>query len=167
MAHIAAPRDGGAVDPIAIGEELAQSQDWPCDRIGEDGVAIVVDATWRVLFVALMWSRAEGLLRLTCSFDLKPASGRLLSLLEATNRINECCWEGAFTLCSERGLVVYRNVLAQDEQKTVNWRHIDALLNSAIERCDRFFPVLQAANMGHSGVGSLLRLVIAEPVGRS
>ncbi len=167
MASIAVPKDGGVVDPIAIGEALARSQDWPCDRIGEDGVAIVVDATWRVLFLALMWSRTEGLLKLTCSFNLKPTSGRILSLLETTNRINECCWEGAFTLCSEKGLVVYRNVLAHDEQQIVNWCHIDKLLNSAIERCDKFFPVLQATNMGHSGVGCLLRLVIAKPVGHS
>ncbi|MCY4543264.1 MAG: YbjN domain-containing protein [Rhodobacteraceae bacterium] len=157
----------GGVDPISVGEALAHSQDWSCDRLGEDSVAIVVDGKWRVLFLAMMWSQSEGLIRLTSSFDLKPRAGHVLDLLGAINRVNECCWEGAFTLCSEQELVVYRNVLVFDERNAGNWRHIDRLLTTAIDRCERFYPVLQAVNLGNSSFSGLLKLALSEPVGHS
>ena len=157
----------GGVDPISVGEAMARSQNWSYDRLGEDSVAIVVDGKWRVLFLAMMWSRAEGLLRLTSSFDLKPRASQILDLLGAINRVNECCWEGAFTLCSEQELVVYRNVLVYEERNAAHWRHIDRLLTTAIDRCERFYPVLQAVNLGNSSFGGLLKLALSEPMGRS
>ena len=57
--------------------------------------------------------------------------------------INEQMWVGHFDLWSQDGLVMYRHALVLAGGVEASSRQCEALLGTALDACERYFPAFQ------------------------
>ena len=60
--------------------------------------------------------------------------------------VNEQLWMGHFELWSNSGILLYRNATmidARDGEATMSLATAELLIESAIDECERFYPVFQ------------------------
>src|SRR3546814_527333 len=78
-----------------------------------------------------------------CSSDLP--DDRRTALYEAIGLVNEQLWIGHFELWSSSGILLYRHAALIDgaEEGTLSLAAAALLIESAIDECERFYPVFQ------------------------
>jgi hypothetical protein len=155
------------IHPIDIVETLAERRSWEFDRVGENQIAMAVEGSWRTYSISLAWARHDETLRLVCSFELAPPEDRLADLTAAIQRINDDCWTGGFGLWRDDGMMVYRYALTLAGGATATAGQIDAMLRSAVEACERFYPAFQLVVWGGETPARAIAVAIGEAYGRA
>ncbi|MVO16024.1 YbjN domain-containing protein [Parasedimentitalea huanghaiensis] len=155
------------VHPIDIVEHIATDRDWEFDRIGDDQIAMAVEAQWRTYSLTLAWSGYDETLRMVCSFEMEPPEGKVPKLYELINRMNDQCWAGAFTYWPEQKLMVYRYGLVLTGGQVAGSGQIDALINTAVNSAERYYPAIQLMVWGDRSPEEAMQVAIAEAYGRA
>ncbi len=155
------------LDPIDIVEHLAEHHDWDFDRIAEDQIAMAVEGQWRTYSITLAWSAGDETLRLVATFEMEPPAERMEALYELLNRVNDCCWTGAFTYWAAQSLVVWRYGLVLSGGQIATPEQIDRMIVSAVQTAERFYPAFQLAAWGNGTPEEAMRVAIAEAYGRA
>jgi hypothetical protein len=131
------------MNPLDVVERMASTNDWSFERAGEDEITIVVAGKWTDYQVSFTWMYDIEALHLACAFEFKvpercrPEVGLLISM------INEQLWVGHFDLWVKDGLVMYRHALVLAGGVTASNRQCEALLATALDACERYFPAFQ------------------------
>ncbi len=155
------------IHPIDIVENLASHHDWDFDRIGDDQIAMAVEAQWRTYSLTLAWSGYDETLRMVCSFEMEPPEGKLPKLYELLNRMNDQCWAGAFTYWPEQKLMVYRYGLVLTGGQVAGPEQIDTMINTAVSNAERYYPAIQLMVWGDRSPEDAMQVAIAEAYGRA
>lgn len=130
-------------NPLDVVEHLASRREWFVDRPADDEVNLIVSGDWSDLHVSLNWNEAlEGLL-IACSFDLKVPAARRAEVSRLVTMINEQLVFGHFDLWASEGAILYRNGLLLAGGATASDAQCQALIDTAIDCCGRYFPGLQ------------------------
>lgn len=153
--------------PIDIVETLAEHHDWDFDRIGDDQIAMAVEAQWRTYSITLAWSGYDETLRMVCTFEMEPPNNKLPQLYELLNHINDACWTGAFTWWQEQKLMVYRYGLVLAGGQMASAEQINTLISTAVLSAERFYPAIQLAVWGDKAPEDAMQIAIAEAYGRA
>ncbi len=153
--------------PIDIVETLAESRDWSFDRVGEDQIAMAVEAQWRTYSITLAWSEGDETLRMIASFEMEPPEERRAALFEMVNEVNDLCWTGAFSFWSAQNLMVYRYGLVCAGGHAPTSEQIAALIAGAVAAAERFYPAFQLLAWGNATPRDALQVAIAEAYGRA
>jgi len=155
------------IHPIDIVESLASHHEWDFDRIGDDQIAMAVEAQWRTYSLTLAWSGYDETLRMVCSFEMEPPEDKLPKLYELLNKMNDQCWAGAFTYWPEQKLMVYRYGLVLTGGQVAGPEQIDTMINSAVSNADRYYPAIQLMVWGEQSPEDAMQVAIAEAYGRA
>jgi len=155
------------IHPIDIVENLASHHDWDFDRIGDDQIAMAVEAQWRTYSLTLAWSGYDETLRMVCSFEMDPPEDKLPKLYELLNKMNDQCWAGAFTYWPEQKLMVYRYGLVLTGGQVAGPEQIDTMINSAVSNAERYYPAIQLMVWGDRSPEDAMQVAIAEAYGRA
>jgi len=155
------------IHPIDIVENLASHHDWDFDRIGDDQIAMAVEAQWRTYSLTLAWSGYDETLRMVCSFEMEPPEDKLPKLYELLNKMNDQCWAGAFTYWPEQKLMVYRYGLVLTGGQVAGPEQIDTMINSAVSNAERYYPAIQLMVWGDRSPEDAMQVAIAEAYGRA
>ncbi|OUS38335.1 diacylglyceryl transferase [Rhodobacterales bacterium 56_14_T64] len=155
------------IHPIDIVENLASHRDWDFDRIGDDQIAMAVEAQWRTYSLTLAWSGYDETLRMVCSFEMEPPEDKLPKLYELLNKMNDQCWAGAFTYWPEQKLMVYRYGLVLTGGQVAGPEQIDTMINSAVSNAERYYPAIQLMVWGDRSPEDAMQVAIAEAYGRA
>jgi len=155
------------IHPIDIVENLAAHHDWEFDRIGDDQIAMAVEAQWRTYSLTLAWSSYDETLRMVCSFEMEPPEDKLPKLYELINRMNDQCWTGAFTYWPEQKLMIYRYGLMLTGGQIAGSDQIDTMINSAVSSAERYYPAIQLMVWGDRSPKDAMQVAIAEAYGRA
>ncbi|MCY4186800.1 MAG: YbjN domain-containing protein [Rhodobacteraceae bacterium] len=148
--------------PFSSLESLAKANRWSFNRLDEDLMLMHIESSCRILSITLSVSHIEMTIRLTCSFDLNPREGRELDLYQLINRINQRCTEGAFTIDHDERVVVFRNSIMLMESNDLDWKHLNIILNEAIQNCEMYYPSFQLVNFGKAEPNEALDIVISD-----
>ena len=130
-------------NPLEVVERMAATNDWSFERAGEDEITILVRGKWSDYQVSYTWMFDLEALHLACAFELKVPEhcraevGLLISL------INEQMWIGHFDLWMKDGIVMYRHALVLAGGVTASGPQCEALLATALDACERYFPAYQ------------------------
>lgn len=155
------------IHPIDIVENLASYHDWDFDRIGDDQIAMAVEGQWRTYSLTLAWSDYEENLRMVCSFEMEPPEDKLPQLYELINQMNDQCWGGAFTYWAEHRLMLFRYGLVLAGGQMATAQQVDAMVQSAVANCERYYPAIQLAIWGNRPAEEAMKVAIAEAYGRA
>ena len=82
-------------------------------------------------------------LHLACAFDLKVPERRCAEVQQLIALVNEQLWIGHFDLWTQDGMVMFRHALVLAGGVAASGQQCQALLSSALEACERYFPAFQ------------------------
>ncbi|MGL4323362.1 MAG: YbjN domain-containing protein [Beijerinckiaceae bacterium] len=129
--------------PLDVIERLASHRAWNFDRDAEDEIAISVTGRWAEYHVAFTWLADMEALHVSCAFDLKVPDARRAETMALVAAINERMWIGHFDVWSKDHVVMFRHALLLAGGVQPNSSQCDALLNVALDSCDKHFQAFQ------------------------
>jgi hypothetical protein len=142
MSIIEVPREQRS-NPLDVVEHMAAGNNWPCERAGEDEVTLVVTGRWTNYQVSFTWMGDIEALHLACAFDMRVPELRLNEVQQLVALINEQLWIGHFDIWMQNGVVMFRHALVLAGGVAASDRQCEALLGSALDTCERYYPAFQ------------------------
>ena len=130
-------------NPLDVVEHLAAGNSWPFERAGEDEISIVVTGRWTNYQISFTWMSDIEALHLACAFDMRVPELRLTEVRQLVALINEQMWIGHFDIWQHNGVVMFRHALVLAGGVSASDRQCEAVLGSALDSCERYFPALQ------------------------
>jgi hypothetical protein len=135
--------DQQRVNPLDVVERVAGSNGWAFERAGEDEITLLVTGKWSDYQVSYTWMFDIEALHLACAFELKVPERSRGEVQQLISMINEQLWVGHFDLWPQDGLVMYRHALVLAGGVEASGRQCEALLATALDSCERYFPAFQ------------------------
>ena len=129
--------------PLDVVEHMASGNNWPFERAGEDEIALVVTGRWTNYQVSFTWMGDIEALHLACAFDMRVPEARLQAMQQLVGLINEQLWIGHFDVWTQNGVVMFRHALVLSGGLTASGRQCEALLATALDTCERYYPAFQ------------------------
>ena len=131
------------VSPLEVVEHMAAANQWPFERTGEDEIALNVTGRWANYQVSFTWMHDIEALHVACAFDMKVPELRLAEVQSLVASINEQMWIGHFDVWMQNGVVMFRHALVLAGGVMASDRQCEAVLGSALDSCERYFPAFQ------------------------
>ncbi|UIJ44735.1 YbjN domain-containing protein [Sphingomonas cannabina] len=134
--------DGEA--PIEMLERYYAAHGWNHER-DEDEIVAKVKGSWTEYELRAVWRAEDGVLQFLCFPDVRVADERRAAIYEAIGLVNEQLWIGHFELWSSSGILLFRHaaMIDGDDGATMTLGAAELLVESAIDECERFYPVFQ------------------------
>ncbi len=130
-------------NPLDVVERVASVNDWAFERAGDDEINILIKGRWVDYQVSFTWMGELEALHLACAFDMKVAERRRGEVQQLIAHMNEQMWIGHFDLWPNDGLVMFRHALVLTGGVEATEDQCKAVLGTAIDTCERYFPAFQ------------------------
>ena len=122
---------------------------------------------WTDYQVSYTWMFDIEALHLACAFELKVPERRRDEVQQLISLINEQMWVGHFDLWTQDGMVMYRHALVLAGGVEASSRQCEALLGTALDACERYFPAFQFVVWAGKPAREALDAAMFETAGRS
>ena len=155
------------IHPIDIVENLAEHNSWDVDRVSDEQIAMAIEGVWRTYSLSLAWSNFDETLRSICTFEMDPPEEIMDQLYQALDEANDKCWTGAFTFWREQKLMVFRYGLNLAGGAHATPQQIDAMVQTAVAACERFYPAFQLVAWGGRSPAEAMQIALTEAYGRA
>ena len=129
--------------PIEMLAALFEARDWPCEIVSADEMTGEVQGSWAKYQLRAVWRSDDNVLQFIClpdiriSGDKRPVASELLCL------VNEQMWLGHFDIWSKGDVLLYRHGALLGDDGMLSLAQAQALVETAIDECDRFYPAFQ------------------------
>ncbi len=135
-------RDDAA--PIDMLESYYAAHGWTHER-HDDEIVATVKGSWAEYELRALWRDDDSVLQFLAFPDIKVPDERRAAIYETLGLVNEQLWIGHFELWSSSGILLYRNaaLVDGDDEGTMSLAAAESLVESAIDECERFYPVFQ------------------------
>ena len=156
--------DAAPVDMLAA---LFEARGWAVEEHTEDEIAGEIQGSWAKYQVKAVWRSMDNVLQLICVPDIRVAKDKRTAAYELLSLVNEQMWLGHFDLWSNGGVIIYRHgvLLSDDGMLSVN--QAQALIESAVEDCDRFYPAFQFVLWGDKSPEDALDAALVDAAGEA
>ena len=131
------------VNPLEVVERVASSNGWSFERASDEEITLLVTGKWSDYQLSYTWMFDIEALHLACAFELKVQERSRGEVQQLISLINEQMWVGHFDLWVQDGLVMYRHALVLAGGVEASGRQCEALLATALDACERYFPAFQ------------------------
>jgi hypothetical protein len=132
--------------PLDMLESYFSAHGWTYDR-HEDEISATVKGSWTEYELRALWREEDGVLQFLAFPDVKVAEHSRAAVYEAIGLANEQLWLGHFEMWSSSGILLYRHAALideiDDEEATLSLDAASLLIETAIDECERFYPVFQ------------------------
>ncbi|MGN6375404.1 MAG: YbjN domain-containing protein [Sphingomonas sp.] len=130
--------------PIDMLENYFVAHGWSHERQDEEVVARV-KGSWTEYELRGLWRDEDSVLQFLAFPDIRIPDDRRAAIYEAIGLINEQLWIGHFELWSSTGVLLYRHaaLVGSSEEGTLSLAATELIVESAIDECERFYPVFQ------------------------
>ena len=130
-------------NPLEVVERMAATNDWSFERAGEDEITLLVRGKWTDYQLSFTWMYDIEALHLACAFEFKVPERWRTEVQQLMAMINEQMWVGHFDLWINDGLIMYRHALVLAGGVTASGPQCEAMLSTALDACERYFPAFQ------------------------
>lgn len=171
MGSVTSDFDMSGANPLDMIETVIFGEDWPCERIGEDELLVSVKGNWCDYQISITWRPDMETLHFACTFDANlgkdgTTRARKLELSHLLALINEQLMLGHFDLWQEESAMVYRHGLLLHGGQT-GPEQCEALLQIAVDTCERFFPAFQFVLWGGKSAEEAIEASLIETQGEA
>ena len=139
-----AEHDTDPAAPIDMLEAYYAAHGWEHER-HDDEIVATVKGSWTSYELRALWREDDSVLQFLAFPDIKVTDDRRSAVYEAIGLVNEQLWIGHFELWSSSGILLYRNaaMIPGEDGASITLQHTELLVESAIDECERFYPVFQ------------------------
>ena len=154
--------------PIDMLEAYYAAHGWEHERHDEEIVA-TVKGSWASYELRALWREDDSVLQFLAFPDIKVTDDRRAAIYETIGLVNEQLWIGHFELWSSSGILLFRNaaMIDGDEEVTLSLSGAELLVESAVEECERFYPVFQFVLWGGKTPKEALAAAMVETHGEA
>lgn len=153
-------------NPVDLMEDVAERHDWHFDRSADDELTLTIAGTWTDYHLSLNWRDDLETLHLACAFDFKVPDNRLNEVYRLIAQINEQLWLGHFDLWTQEGLLMFRHGLPLNGA-IVTPRQCEAMLQAALEACERYYKAFQFVVWAGKGASEALSTTMFDTEGQA
>lgn len=159
-------RDDAA--PIDMMESYFAAHGWDHERQEEEVVARV-KGSWTQYEMRALWREDDGVLQFLTFPDVRVTEERRPAIHEAIGLINEQLWLGHFELWSNSGILLYRHaaLIEGREGATLSLEAAETIIETAIDECERFYPVFQFVLWGGKSPREALAAALTDTQGEA
>jgi hypothetical protein len=154
-------------NPLEVVEHIATTNDWSFERAGDDEITILVRGKWADYQVSFTWMYDLEALHLACAFEMKTPERCRVEVQQLISMINEQMWIGHFDVWMQDGLVMYRHALVLAGGVEASGRQCEALLSTALDACERYYPSFQFVVWAGKGAREALDAAMFETAGQA
>lgn len=155
------------LNPLDALEQVISSRAWPFDRPNEDELSLVVASGAGDFHLSFTWSDDLESLQLACALDIKVSTARLREIHALLALINERLWIGHFDLWSEDKVLLFRHGLLLQGGAQPTSEQCEALIQFAVEACERFYPCFQFVLWGGKSAEEAVAAAMLDCVGEA
>ncbi|PAX06622.1 YbjN domain-containing protein [Sphingomonas lenta] len=154
--------------PIDMLEAYYAAHGWSFER-HDDEIVATVKGSWTEYELRALWREDDQVLQFLAFPDIKVTDDRRASIYETIGLVNEQLWIGHFELWSSSGVLLYRHAAMIDgaEEGTMSLAAAELLVESAIDECERFYPVFQFVLWGGKSPKDALAAALIETQGEA
>jgi hypothetical protein len=141
---------------------------WEHER-HDDEIIATVKGSWASYELRALWREEDSVLQFLCFPDIKVTDDRRATVYEAIGLVNEQLWIGHFELWSSSGILLFRHAAMIDggDDRVLSLTAAELLVESAIEECERFYPVFQFVLWGGKSPREALAAALVETQGEA
>ena len=163
-----ADHDTDDAAPLDMLEAYFAAHGWEHSRSDEEIVASV-KGSWTTYELRALWREEDGVLQLLAFPDIKVTDDRRAGVYEAIGLVNEQLWLGHFELWSSSGTLLYRHAALVDggEEAELSLSAAELIVDSAVDECERFYPVFQFVLWGGKSPKEALGAAVIETQGEA
>lgn len=154
--------------PIDMLESYFAAHGWEYERQDEEVVARV-KGSWTQYELRALWREEDSVLQFLAFPDIRVTDERRVAVYEAMGLVNEQLWIGHFELWSTSGILLYRHaaMIEGDESATLSLEAAELIVETAIDECERFYPVFQFVMWGGKTAREALAAALTETQGEA
>ncbi|MEQ1726522.1 MAG: YbjN domain-containing protein [Sphingopyxis sp.] len=154
-------------EPIEVLARYFDAHGWPNEPVGDDELVTNVQGSWTSYELRTVWRREDGVLQILLFPEIKMVEERRAAMFEALSLINEQLWMGHFEHWSASGMILYRHATLLDDGVHLTLDMAETLVQTAIDECERFYPVFQFILWGGKSPAEAIAAALIETRGEA
>ncbi|GAA4643240.1 YbjN domain-containing protein [Pontixanthobacter gangjinensis] len=156
--------DAAPVDMLAA---LFEARGWPFEALSREEISVEIQGSWAKYQLRAIWRSDDNVLQLLCLPDVRVAKDKLTPAYELLAKVNEQLWLGHFDIWSKGGVLVYRNAALLGDEGLLSLDRAQAIVETAVEECDRFYPAFQFVLWGDKTPADALDSALVDAAGEA
>ncbi|MFZ1741657.1 MAG: YbjN domain-containing protein [Pontixanthobacter sp.] len=156
--------DAAPVDMLAA---LFEARGWPFEAQSHEEISVEIQGSWAKYQLRAIWRSDDNVLQLLCLPDVRVSKEKSAPAYELLAKVNEQLWLGHFDIWSKGGVLVYRNAALLGDEGLLSLDRAQAIVETAVEECDRFYPAFQFLLWGDKSPGDALDSALVDALGEA
>lgn len=156
--------DAAPVDMLAA---LFDARGWGCEVVSDDEMVGEVQGSWAKYQLRAIWRAQDNVLQFLCLPDIRVQADKKQHAYELLSLVNEQIWLGHFDIWSNGDVLLYRHGALLGDDGMLSLIQAQALVESAIDECDRFYPAFQFVLWGDKTPHAALEAAMVDAVGEA
>lgn len=129
--------------PVEMLAALFEARGWACEVLSDDEMTGEVQGSWANYQLRAIWRSADNVLQFLCLPDIRVSGEKKQRAYELLSLVNEQMWLGHFDIWSNGDVLLYRHGALLGDDGQLSLMQAQALVETAIDECDRFYPAFQ------------------------
>ena len=156
--------DAAPLDMLAA---LFDARGWPCESVSDDELTGEIQGSWAKYQLRGIWREEDRVLQLLCLPDIRVSEAKRAAANELLVLVNEQLWLGHFDIWSNGGVLLYRHGVMLGSDGLLGVDQAQALVETAVEECDRFYPAFQFVLWGDKRPREALEAAMVDAAGEA
>ncbi|MBD3729708.1 MAG: YbjN domain-containing protein [Sphingomonadales bacterium] len=156
--------DAAPLDMLAA---LFDARGWPCEMHSDDEMSGEIQGSWANFQLRGIWRAQDNVLQLLCLPDIRVPKAKRKAAYELLAMVNEQVWVGHFDIWSKGGVLLYRHALLLGDEGLLSLTQAQAMVEAAIDECDRFYPAFQFVLWGDKSPSEALDSAMVDAAGEA
>jgi len=161
-----AERAGDEAAPLDMLLALFRARGWECEA-SQDELTGQIQGSWATYQLRAIWRADDQVLQMLCLPDIRVGAEKRNETYELLALINEQTWLGHFDMWSNGGILLYRNGTMLGDEGLLTLEQAQALVEIAVEECDRFYPAIQFVLWGDKSPDEALKAAMVDAAGEA
>lgn len=159
--------DNDDAAPVEMLAALFEARGWDCEIVSDDEMVGEVQGSWAKYQLRAIWRAPDNVLQFLCLPDIRVTNEKKRSAFELLSLVNEQMWLGHFDIWSQGDVLLYRHGVLLGDEGMLSIQQAQALVENAIDECDRFYPAFQFVLWGDKSPQAALDAAMVDAVGEA
>ena len=152
--------------PLDMLAALFEAHGWPVTAAGDE-LAGEIKGSWTTYQLKGLWRGEDNVLQILCLPEIRIPGEQMAAAQELVTLINEQMSLGHFDIWSNGGVLLYRNGNLLGDDGLLSLAQAQALIETAVEECDRFYPAFQFVLWGGKSPRQALDAAMVDAAGEA
>jgi hypothetical protein len=153
--------------PVEMLASLFAARGWTFEMVADDEMCGEVQGSWASYQLRAIWRAEDNVLQFLCLPDIRVTEDKRAAAHELLCLVNEQMWLGHFDIWSNGDVLLYRHGALLGDDGRLSLDMAQALVECAIDECDRFYPAFQFVLWGGKTPRAALEAAMVDAAGEA